>query len=203
MLAMGGGPIFSAGTKMTDKIYINAQQLLEDSFMLGAKIIKSGFKPNFIIGIWRGGTPVGIAVQELLDYYGIKTNHISIRTSAYEGIEKRSREIQVHGLGYIVKNINSEDSLLIVDDVFDTGLSIKAVIDTIEERARKNTPHDIRVAVPFFKPTKNQTERTPDYYLHQTDKWLIFPHELDGLTFEEVKKNKPGLEVLLEGLPEP
>lgn len=187
---------------MTDKLYINAQDLLEDSFRLGAKIIKSGFKPNFIIGIWRGGTPVGIAVQELLDYYGIETDHIAIRTSSYEGIEKRSREILVHGLGYIIENINSEDPLLIVDDVYDTGLSIEAVINAIKERARKNTPQDIRVAVPFFKPTKNQTNKIPDYYLHETEKWLIFPHELDGLTFEEVRKNKPGLETVLKSIGE-
>jgi len=185
---------------MTDRLYINAQELLEDSFRLGARIIKSGFKPNFIIGIWRGGTPVGIAVQELFDYQGIKTDHISIRTSSYEGMEKRSREIQVHGLGYIIKNINSEDSLLIVDDVFETGLSIEAVIDAIKERSRKNTPHDMRLAVPFFKPTKNQTDRIPDYYLHETDKWLIFPHELAGLTLEEVRENKPGLKALLESI---
>ena len=112
---------------MTDKIFIDANQLLEDSFQLGIDIYRSGFRPNFIVGIWRGGTPVGIAVQELLDYYGVKTDHIAIRTSAYIGIAQMKKQIRVHGLHYIIEHINAEDRLLIVDDVFDTGLSIEAL----------------------------------------------------------------------------
>jgi hypoxanthine phosphoribosyltransferase len=185
---------------MGDKKYIQVQELLEDSFRLGIKIFKSEFKPNFIVGIWRGGTPVGIAVQELLDYFGIETDHIAIRTSAYEAINQRSKQITVHGMGYIIENINSEDSLLIVDDVFDSGLSVEAVLDTLKERARKNTPHDIRIAVVYYKPANNETGRVPDYYLYETDKWLVFPHELKGLTREEIFANKPGARELIEGV---
>ncbi|MDP7522425.1 MAG: hypothetical protein QF387_06035, partial [Arenicellales bacterium] len=90
---------------MTDKIYITAEDLLIDSFRLGAEIINSGFEPNFIIGVWRGGTPVGIAVQELLDYHGFKTDHIAIRTSSYRGIGDRGDSVMVHGLGYLIRKI--------------------------------------------------------------------------------------------------
>ena len=34
---------------------------------------------------------------------------------------------------------------------------------------------DIKVATPYFKPTKNKTGRKPDFYLHETDEWLVFP----------------------------
>ena len=185
---------------MVEKKYIQAQELLEDSFRLGIDIFESGFKPNFIVGIWRGGTPVGIAVQELLDYFGINTDHIAIRTSAYEAINQRSKQITVHGMGYIIENINSDDSLLIVDDVFDSGLSVKAVLDTLRERARKNIPHDIRIAVVYYKPINNETDRVPDYYLYKTDNWLVFPHELKGLTREEIFEHKPGVRKLIEGV---
>ncbi len=185
---------------MVEKIYIGAQELLKDSFRLAIKIFQDGFKPNFIVGIWRGGTPVGIAVQELLDYYGIKTDHIAIRTSAYEGIDQMSRQIRVHGLQYIIDNVNSEDNLLIVDDVYDTGLSIEAVLDTLKDKARRNTPRDIRVATVYFKPGNNKTKRAPDYYIHETDKWLIFPHELTGLTREEIFKNKPVARKVIQGV---
>jgi hypothetical protein len=53
--------------KMEEKRYLTAQELLNDSFELGLRIYKSGFRPSFIIAIWRGGTPVGIAVQEILE----------------------------------------------------------------------------------------------------------------------------------------
>ena len=68
---------------MSDKIYISAQQLLEDSFRLGAQILKSEFRPTFIVAIWRGGAPIGIAVQEMLSFFAVETNHIAIRTSSY------------------------------------------------------------------------------------------------------------------------
>lgn len=184
--------------QVDEKIYISAQDLLSDSFRLGLEIYKSGFRPDFIVGIWRGGTPVGIAVQEILDLCGVKTDHIAIRTTSYTGIEQRGKEVRVHGLGYMITNINWNDSLLIVDDVFDTGLSIQAVIETLRRKARRNTPKDIRIATPWFKPANNQTEMTPDYFIHQTDRWLVFPHELDGLSREEMLNNKPGLRALFE-----
>ena len=47
---------------MGEKIYLPAQQLLEDSFRLGADIIQDGFRPTMMIAIWRGGVPMGIAI---------------------------------------------------------------------------------------------------------------------------------------------
>ena len=72
-----------------DKIYISANELLSDSFKLGVQIHNSGFRPDFIVGVWRGGTPVGIAIQEILSYLGNDTDHISIRTSSYQGLNKQ------------------------------------------------------------------------------------------------------------------
>ncbi|MGQ3180018.1 MAG: hypoxanthine phosphoribosyltransferase, partial [Blastomonas fulva] len=47
----------------TDKLYISANSLLEDSYRLAMQVIDSGYQPTHIVGIWRGGAPVGIAVQ--------------------------------------------------------------------------------------------------------------------------------------------
>ena len=175
-----------------EKQFISAEQLLDDSFRLGMQILESGFRPHFIVGIWRGGAPVGITVQELLDVFGIHTDHISIRTSFYKGIEQRDSRIRVHGLQYVIDNVNADEGLLIVDDVYDTGLSIAAVIDDLQSRARRNTPTEIRIATAYFKPANNRTDRVPDHFIHKTDAWLVFPHELNGLSREEILKNKPG-----------
>jgi hypoxanthine phosphoribosyltransferase len=176
---------------MADKVFINAQDLLDDSFRLARKIYEDGFRPNYIIGIWRGGTPVGIAVQEALDHLDVKTDHIAIRTSSYDGIEDQRKDVRVHGLNYIVDNVNAEDRLLIIDDVFDTGRSIQAVIDKIRKESRRNTPETIRIATVYYKPSKRKVLCEPDYYIHQTEDWLVFPHELQGLTEEEIIKHKP------------
>lgn len=176
---------------MVKKKFINAQDLLDDSFRLALRIIEDGFRPNYIIGVWRGGTPVGIAVQELLDHHGIPTDHIAIRTSSYEGIERQRAEIRVHGLAYVIDNVNAEDSLLIVDDVFDTGRSIQAVVTKLKKDSRRNTPGIIRIATVYYKPSKRAVDFEPDYYIHETEKWLVFPHELQGLTEEEIATHKP------------
>ena len=176
---------------MAEKTYVNAQSLLDDSFRLGLKVMDDGFRPDYIIGIWRGGTPVGIAVQELLKYHGQPSDHIAIRTSSYSGIEKQNDEIRVHGLHYIIENVNAEDKLLIVDDVFDSGRSIQAVIDRINDLSRRNTPETIRIATVYFKPGKRKVDLIPNYFIHKTEDWLVFPHELEGLTRDEVASSKP------------
>ena len=73
---------------MVDKIFVTAQSLLSDSFRLGLRIMDDGFHPDYIIGIWRGGTPVGIAVQELLKYHGFPPSRKSgaiVHASQTEG----------------------------------------------------------------------------------------------------------------------
>ena len=183
-----------------DKVYISAQQLLEDSLELGRQILASEFRPNFIVGVWRGGTPVGIMVQELLDFYGVETDHISIRTSSYSGLNKRVGKVRVHGLSYLVSAMNAEDSLLIVDDVFDTGLSVNAVLKKLRDKSRKNLPRDVRVATAYYKPAKNKTNFEPDFFTHKTNEWLVFPHEMEGLSRDEIKANKPHLTSVIESL---
>ena len=175
-----------------NKVFISAQQLLEDSFKLAVQVYESGFRPDYIVGVWRGGAPVGIAVQELLHVLGAEADHIAIRTSSYTGIGERDKNVRVHGLTYLIKRLESEDSLLIVDDVHDSGLSIEQTILDLKKACKKNTP-EIRVATPYFKPDNNKTDRTPDYYIHETHDWLVFPHEIDGLSAEEIREHRPEL----------
>ena len=179
------------------KKYITADELLLDSFRLGVMIHNSGFKPDFIVGVWRGGTPVGIAIQEILAYLGNESDHIAIRTSSYIGIDNQSKEVRVHGIDYLISHMNAEDKLLVVDDVFDSGRSIKAILDTLNEKARKNIPHDVRMAMPWYKPKRNIINIKPDYYIHETDDWLVFPHEMDGLTEQEIFTNKKNVREIL------
>jgi len=181
-----------------DKTYITAQQLLEDSFRLAHQVFEDGFQPNFIVGIWRGGAPVGIAVQEYFEFKGLATDHISVRTSSYYGINKQAKNIRVHGLHYLIENANADDRLLIVDDVFDSGRSVDSLIKQIRKQSRLNTPTDIRVACPWYKPGKNAVGFEPEYFLHQSDAWLVFPHELDGLEISEIVTGKQDLNGIID-----
>ena len=177
---------------MTNKRFISEQQLLEDAYRLGVHIFNSGFRPTFIVGLWRGGSTVGIAVQECLQYLGVVTDHIAIRTS-YRGlasyqhmVDNPQQEIRVHGTQYLLENLNQEDALLIVDDVFSSGLTTNAVVNKLGSRLKNNRPHQIRIASPWFKPKNNRTQNPPDFYLHETEDWLVMPYEIAGLTDAEI-----------------
>ncbi|MEE4278334.1 MAG: phosphoribosyltransferase family protein [Halieaceae bacterium] len=173
-----------------EKVYISANDLLLDSFRLAEKIVASGYRPDFIVGVWRGGAPVGIAIQEYLSYVGVEADHIAIRTSSYTGINEQGKTVRVHGLDYLIDNVNAEDDVLLVDDVFDSGRSVKAIFEKLAAKCRRNMPQNLKVATPWYKPSKNVTDITPDYYVHETDAWLVFPHELVGLTQQEILANK-------------
>ncbi len=188
-----------------EKRFIEEEDLLLDAYRLGVKIYRSGFRPTFIVAIWRGGSSVGIAVQECLQYLGVETDHISIRTSyrgmtSYKAMLEQADAIRVHGTRYLLENLNADDGLLIVDDVYSSGLNVKAVIDRLAQRTKRNMPRDVRIAVPWIRPAANRTGRVPDYYLHETDQWLVLPWELNGLTREEIYRYKPFLEPIFESL---
>jgi hypoxanthine phosphoribosyltransferase len=186
------------------KKFIAADDLLKDSFQLAAQIYEAGFHPDFLVGLWRGGSAVGIAVQEGLDYLGVKTDHIAIRTSykgaaSYSEMVSKADAIRVHGLQYLLENLASHHSLLIVDDVYSTGSSVKAVVDQLALKTRRNMPKDIRIASVWFRPT-DRTLRTPDYFVHETRDWLALPYELTGMTLEELREHRPELLSIIDRL---
>jgi uncharacterized protein len=174
-----------------EKTFISAESLLRDSLELGRMVVHSGYRPTFLVGMWRGGAPIGIAVQEVLDYHDIPTDHIAIRTSAYYGIDKQEKTVRVHAIDYLVSRLDAEDRLLLVDDVFDSGRSLDAVIAELTRRCRRNLPQNIRTATVYYKPSRNRSSREPDYCVRRVEEWLVFPHELKGLTREEILQNKP------------
>jgi hypoxanthine phosphoribosyltransferase len=182
---------------MTDKRYLSANDLLADSFRLGNRILDSDFRPTHIVGIWRGGAPVGIAVQELLEYHGVMTDHIAVRTASYTGIDQQDDEVRVYSLGYLIDTLEPDHRLLVIDDVFDSGRSVAAFIKELSARCRNNTPKTIRIATVYYKPRRTKVDMKPDFWVYETDEWLVFPHEIDGLTVEEIRAHKPEASVIL------
>jgi len=189
--------------KNREKIFVEEQDLMLDGFRLGKQIFDSGFRPDLIAGIWRGGSSVGIVVQECLQYLGVDTDHIPIRTS-YQGMmdyhndTRHSDQIRVHGIEYLIDRLNAEDNLLLVDDVFSSGVSIQAVKEKIRKKLRLNCPQTIRVAAAWYRPVVGRP--SPDYYTNQTNAWLVLPYELSGLSHDEIRANKPWVASILDQL---
>ena len=175
------------------KHYIDANNLLEDAFRLAVIIHHSGYRPDLIIGVWRGGTPVAMAVHEYYEYNGIHTDHVAIRAASYTGINARNKEVVVTGLEYVFERSRPEHQILIVDDVFDSGNSFRTILEKLEMHYGNEIHARVRIACPWYKPHNNRTTLVPDYFLHETDDWLVFPHELAGLTAEEIQQGKPAI----------
>ena len=70
----------------------------------------------------------------------------------------------------------------------------------LQSLARPGLREDVRVAVPWYKPARNKTSRVPDYYLYETEDWLVLPYEMTGLTDAEIAAHKPYLLPILAGL---
>ncbi len=187
------------------KRFVEEQDLLEDSYRLAVQIFTSGFRPDFIVGVWRGGSTVGIYVQECLQYLGVETDHIAVRTS-YRGRDdyfrqlESGREMRAHGLQYLYENLNADDRLLIVDDVYSTGRNVEAVLNRLRATAKRNMPRDTRVAAPYYRPDPGGVDSGPDYYLHRSDDWLVLPYELTGISRDEMAACKPWILPLLDQL---
>ena len=172
---------------------VSADELLCDSF-----------RPDFLVGLWRGGSAVGIAVQEGLEHFGVPTDHIAIRTSysgaaRYSEMISKADAIRVHGMQYLLENLCGEHSMLIVDDVYSTGSSVTAVIRQLAQRTRRNLPTDIRVATVWYRPSE-RTLRTPDFYVQETRDWLVLPYELTGFSIAELRSQRPELGELIDRL---
>lgn len=177
---------------MPDKQYMDANQLNHDSFLLAKSIYDSSFVPDAIIVLWRGGSLIGMTIQELFTFKGIKPYHTIVKASAYQEIDKIGR-VEVENMDHVLQKLKPSSQILLVDDIFDTGKTMEAVKNII---APVST--NIKIATLFYKPTHSLVNFAPDFYLKTIDKWLVFPHEIVDLTPAEIKEKDPFLASLLE-----
>lgn len=189
------------------KRFISEQQHMLDGFRLGVQVFDAGFRPTFIVGLWRGGSAVGIVVQECLAALGVATDHIALRTSyrgrtEYEQTIRDRSNIRVHGRQYLLENMNVDDRLLIVDDVFSSGRHTQAVIESLQRGLKRNMPAEVRVAATWWRTSApadaDERARKPDFFVHETSDWLVLPYEIEGLTGAEIAEHKPFIAPLLE-----
>ena len=170
---------------MVEMMHVDPDELLLDSFRLGRLVYESGFRPKHAISIWRGGTPIGLGVDAFFRMRGLTIHHTSVATASYDGIHSQG-EVVVKGLEHLTSSVCREDGLLIIDDVFDSGRTIQKIMTTLRQRARKNTPSDIRVAVVHRKERDDQFDEVPVYSVHRLPEnlWIDYPHELADLVRE-------------------
>jgi len=140
------------------------------------KIWKSGFNPDILVGIARGGWIVARLLSDFLD----NSNVTSIRIEFYKGIAETGEKPQItQPLMVDVK----DKKVLICDDVADTGHSLIAAVEHVKERGAK----DVKVATLHLKPWSSYK---PDYFVVETDAWIIYPWEIRETISKLVSKLK-------------
>ena len=179
------------------KHYISPEDLLQDSFLLAKKIFDLDYYPNHIIGILRGGAPIAIAIHEYLDYMGIESLYHTIKISSYSDLGQQKNHVIIKGLSVLSDAIKSDEKILIVDDVLDTGHSLDALLTELANKKIGLNPKNCKIACPWYKPTRNLTSIQPNFYLRTTHEWLVFPHELKGLSAEEITLNKHSISKII------
>ena len=170
---------------------LDPDEYLADCFRLANKIWDDGYRPDFLVALWRGGAPPGIAIHELFRCKGHDFYHTAIRTQSLEGISQ-GNGFDIRGLKHVTDEVESVHQMLIVDDLFDTGRTIYEVIEYLRRHARRNTP-EIRVATVYFRPERRAFLVGPHYYLHSVAERPVFPHQLTALASERLAETDPEL----------
>ncbi len=166
---------------MSEKVFIRADDLVRDSFDLARRIYDSGFVPDVLLVLWRGGTPVGIVIHEFLLFKGIDTYHTAVKAESYVGIEERV-EPRIEHIEHVLERVTAQSRVLVIDDIFDSGATMRKVVDELGAHVA-----ELKIATLYYKPGANTTGITPDFYGRKTDRWIVFPHELVGLSPAEIK----------------
>jgi hypoxanthine phosphoribosyltransferase len=127
------------------------------------KIRQSGFRPDLIVGVSRGGWTPGRVLSDLL----ANSHTANIKIEFYVGIDKTASKPIV--TQPISENI-SKKRILIVDDVADTGESLIVALDHVRELGAG----EVKTATIYHKP---HSKFKPDFFAETTSKWIIFPWE--------------------------
>ena len=140
------------------------------------KIRKSGFKPDVIVGVCRGGCPPARVLSDLLD----NPNLANVRAEFYLGVaETKGEPTLSEPLSVPIEG----KKVLVVDEVADTGRSLKVVKEHILEKGAA----EVRVATVYYKPWSIVK---PDYFAKESGRWIVFPWEIRENIRKIVKKCK-------------
>lgn len=148
------------------------------------KIRQSGFKPDIIVGVTRGGWVPARVLSDLLEI----PNLFTVRVEFYLGVaETRKEPVLTQRVSVVV----TDKKVLIVDDVADTGKSLQLVREHVLQQGATET----RIATVYRKPW---SAIKPDYYETETRCWVVFPWEIQETIRKIVEKHGYKTEIDVE-----
>ncbi len=178
-----------------NKICLPYNTVRNNSIRIINKIVEDGFVPNVLYVLLRGGAYMVNVCSEYLK--AIKTDapvlYAAVVARSYHGINEQS-DIIVDGWTFDPSKLRRGDKILLVDDIFDSGLTINHLADIICQHGVLR--EDIKIAVHDYKMRASHKDLKflPDYYARaieinkpEDEIWIHYSsHELFGLSEEEI-----------------
>lgn len=154
---------------------------------LSDQIKRARFRPDIIVGVSRGGWPPARILSDLLE----NPELANVKTEFYLDVAKtKSEPVITQPVSVTVQG----KRVLIVDDIADTGSSLRLVRSHLKEQSAA----DVKIATIYYKPW---SVVKPDWYERETKHWVVFPWERketvknvvrrfadEGKTVEEAKE---------------
>lgn len=168
------------------KIQIDWQQLEKNCTKLALDILKSGFNPDYIVGINRGGLTPAVMLSHMLDV-PMHTLKVTLRDGAEEDCDHNLwMSEDAVGYGSMGCLENEPAKILIVDDINDTGATYAWIKQDWRSTCLPNLKEwdtvfgsNVRFAVLV---NNLSSKETADYSAMEINKaedpsWIVFPWE--------------------------
>ncbi len=129
---------------------------------LARQVVDSGYEPDMVLAIARGGLGLGMGLGYALDVKNLSTINVEFYTGVDERLEMpimlppTPAAVDLSGL-----------KVLIADDVADSGRTL----ETVREFCAGHVA-EARMAVLYEKPS---TVVRPDFVWRRTERWINFP----------------------------
>ncbi len=149
-------------TDLEDKEILTWEGFAGATHEMAVNIAESGYNPEIIIGVARGGMiPAGALTYAL----GVKLTD-AINVEFYTDVQQTLPDPILLAPMLDIESIRGR-RLLVVDDVVDSGRTLALVLKLL-----RGFGADARSAVIYAKPTSIVD---PDYVWKRTDQWIVFP----------------------------
>lgn len=154
---------------MTKKTILNFDDVCALVQILKTQLELAEFKPDIIVPLVRGGTVPGVMLSHLLDVPVQCLGWYTRDTSDLVGSESNC---------WLPEYVLEGKRVLIVDDIVDTGRTIKEVLSDWNTSVVEslNNRHNLKIACLH---ERHDAEHKPDYSAVKldNDNWVVYPWE--------------------------
>ena len=158
---------------MADKLIIDWKEYNQIVEKLAIQIDRSGFKPNLLIGIMRGGAPI---IDVLSRVFKLKCAYLAVESYSGDGVEDQQGDLVFsREMSSTVQEMSG--NILLCDDLSDTGVTLNKSIDWLKKyQPLEGKIKEIKTAV-LWK--KKDSIFEPDFCAQRlnSNPWIVQPFE--------------------------